>query len=151
MATDGKILIDGLVTRATSINTTLIAALTVVATLLLLKLAKKQEFSLYGVTLKTDWAPYIMMVFTLFHFYFEKLFVTGVKNLINQNEELAIVAWSKLSDNGPLFFNGLVSRLTLEETQLGQVFVMKSDDPTSWLTHGVAIATFAALVKLKDS
>ena len=152
MSDYNKALMDGVVSNATYLSNFLIIFFLLSATVFLTKLFGGSEVDFRGVKIKTRYYGYLLMFVTIFHIYFSVVFRKSVGRAANSlNPKELEILYTKLTNGGPLLFNGFVARLQAVETPYGTAFLIDQSDPSSWMAHGAAIITFLSIVHIKNT
>jgi hypothetical protein len=143
-----------IINRADNINTVIVTSMLLLLASFLLRLMKKDEVEIpkVKVTVKLSYLPYIMIAMTVAHLYTSYSFNVKVDDVINGGSiNDAQQSFKNLSDNGPLFFQGLMARLKIVEGPAGPIFAMDEKDPSTWLAYGAALGAFITLIMVRWS
>jgi len=147
-----KAIIDGVVANAAYLSNFLVIFFLLSITVLLTKIFGGEEVDFRGVKIKTRYYGYLLLFVTIFHIYFSYIFRKSVYTATTSlgPKELEVL-YTKLTNGGPILFNGFVARLQIVPTSYGTVFLMDQNDPTSWMVHGAAIVTFFSIVHIRNT
>ena len=78
------------------------------------------------------------------------LFIDACRKAFSSDRENLAETWKELTDMGPLFFRGLLPRLSSvprPAVRLGvEIIPIQRRDPTGWLDYAAAAALFVALI-----
>jgi hypothetical protein len=137
---------DVVLARARTISRILEAILLMSTIAFLAKLMGAKELELHGVHFKPVYVPIVGAAITFAHGYASWLFTLKIQEVLKrQEDDVAKQAFQALRDKGPLFLRGLMARLEFIPGSRGRVFLMRSDDPTTWLAYTTAFLAFAAM------
>jgi hypothetical protein len=110
--------VDALLTCASQINYVVISSVVLCCTVLGLRFVGKDEVTIWNVPLKLSYFPLLAVLLTIAHAYSAGLLDLRVNDLLGAERELRQLAWSKLTTNGPIIFQGMEPRTLVKSLDL---------------------------------
>jgi hypothetical protein len=119
----------GIQATAIWINRVLVFGLILTITLLITKILNLPKIKVVNIDIPIENAWMVFAAITIAHIYATFVFVIQCFRLFWNEHANAETTWHMLTENGPLFFRGMI----------GQFHgVMSLGDPTTWFTYGAA-------------
>jgi hypothetical protein len=143
--------VDALLTCASQINYVVISSVVLCCTVLGLRFVGKDEVTIWNVPLKLSYFPLLAVLLTIAHAYSAGLLDLRVNDLLGAERELRQLAWSKLTTNGPIIFQGMEPRTLVKSLDLPligsiRVYQFSRSDYTTPLSLLMALGAIAAII-----
>lgn len=140
---------EAVIENAKWVNRVLSAGLSISGVVLLLRLLGAKEFKWAGIQLSTSYAWLVLFILSIAHTYTAYLLVTASHELwLSSEPERCRATFGSLAKTGGLFFRGLIPRRLdrVKKSLVFQIYRMRGDDPTTWISCSAAILAFIAMV-----
>ncbi|TBY52966.1 hypothetical protein E0H46_38600 [Rhizobium leguminosarum bv. viciae] len=141
-----------IIARAENINIVLATAGLFLLGVATAKLAGKDEVGIKDFKFHIRHTQIVVAAFTLAHIFTAISFERAVGEVLASfSDNDAATVFQALRTGGPLFFQGLISRLRFVAGPGGiPIFIMDIRDPTTILAHAMAIGAFCIMLRWKS-